>query len=76
MAKLKEEQLATEVRTSAPPPEGSPSTKPKAAGLTVAQKSLHSLIAGAIKRKGFVSPPLVKAGLSTTSVLFKNSLPQ
>eukprot|EP00731_Ephydatia_muelleri_P018770 Em0011g810a len=52
VAKLKEEQLATEVRTSATAPEVTQSTKPKAAGLTVSQKSQHSLVAGAIKRKG------------------------
>lgn len=52
VAKLKEEQLATEVRTSATSPEITQSTKPKATGLTVSQKSQHSLVAGAIKRKG------------------------
>ena len=62
MAKLKEEQLATEVRTSATAPEVTQSTKPKAAGLTVSQKSQHSLVAGAIKRKGLVVNVILTTG--------------
>lgn len=65
MAKLKEEQLATEVRTSATSPEITQSTKPKATGLTVSQKSQHSLVAGAIKRKGSVLKVIVTSGCSS-----------